>query len=108
VEIGGMDEKRHSRLAPVMISAAVLLPFILLVFYVAGYFWLSEKREFVTNFSGRQLVPVIEGEPADLHEIDRCFAHRWLANLYAPAAAAESLLRGARATTSSECNKYKW
>jgi hypothetical protein len=85
-----MDEKRQSRLAPALIAAAVLLPGSLLVVYVAGYFWLGELS--VSHRNGH--ISSSRPFPGSTVDMTRNFERQWQADLYKPAAAVESRLRG--------------
>jgi hypothetical protein len=82
-----MDEKRQSRLAPAMVSLAVLLPILLIAAYVAGYFWLGKF-----SVTGKFAAP--GGVPPPGTTVIRVYPFEWLAWIYRPAGDVEERLRG--------------
>jgi hypothetical protein len=94
-----MEDKLHSRLAPALMAAAVLLPVMLLVAYVVGYFWLGDRADAYTHpptgFSAASIT------------IDRVYAHNWQAVIYQPAAHIESKIRGVQVFVTSE-DQWNW
>jgi hypothetical protein len=94
VENGGMGDKLQSRLAPAIIAVVVLLPVILLVLYVAGYFGLphTSTRFVLENAAG--LTISSDRFIGSSKQVTRFYKHPKQVSLYRPAAAVESWLRG--------------
>jgi hypothetical protein len=93
-----MDEKRQSRLEAAIIIAVALLPLWLLVAYVAGYYGFSTVSVTTPDPNAINSFPYRDPSVA----VRRSFKYYWLAHLYQPAAAVETVRRGVSVSATVE------
>jgi hypothetical protein len=93
-----MDEKRQSRLEAAIIIAMALLPVWLLAAYVAGYCGLSTVSVTTPDPNAINSFPNQDTSVA----VRRSYKYYWLALIYRPAAAVETVRRGVSVRTTVE------